>query len=317
MLKVACESCQAPYQVDERRVPPSGLKMRCPKCGHSFLVTAPAAGGASGVAPAPPAPQVPPAPRAPAEQAQVAAPPRPASVASVPRPATARMPTAPGVGAGGAPQGSPPVSKKTIVGLAPPSVPPRKAPPPSLESTIEPEDVTSDFPAALGFLDDADLPVVPADLPAAKGAPPRPVKPQPPPAPRRAPDVSAGPGGARPPGAKTATSQGSPGIDSDLPVAAVGLPAVRSGEPASPFEVDLPTPVADLPVATAALPAVFGGAPRRPLLRERGRGFQWWFRGCRSCPRRCLPLPRRCQFPRRSFRHPRSVETSASSICPW
>src|ERR1700691_2538652 len=38
MLKVACESCQAPYQIDERRVPPAGLKMRCPKCGHSFLV---------------------------------------------------------------------------------------------------------------------------------------------------------------------------------------------------------------------------------------------------------------------------------------
>jgi len=39
MLNVECESCKAPYQVDERRVPPAGLKMRCPKCGHSFLVT--------------------------------------------------------------------------------------------------------------------------------------------------------------------------------------------------------------------------------------------------------------------------------------
>ena len=38
MLKVECESCKAPYQIDERRVPPSGLKMRCSKCGHSFLV---------------------------------------------------------------------------------------------------------------------------------------------------------------------------------------------------------------------------------------------------------------------------------------
>src|SRR5512135_2279296 len=59
MLKVECESCKAPYQVDERRVPPTGLKMRCPKCGHTFLVTdpskgaAPAAGGAPG-APAKP-----------------------------------------------------------------------------------------------------------------------------------------------------------------------------------------------------------------------------------------------------------------------
>src|SRR6185436_8036953 len=39
MLKVECESCKSPYQVDERRIPPTGLKMRCPKCGKSLLVT--------------------------------------------------------------------------------------------------------------------------------------------------------------------------------------------------------------------------------------------------------------------------------------
>src|SRR5277367_3979500 len=60
MLKVECESCKAPYQIDERRVPPTGLKMRCPKCGHSFLVTNPAAGAAAG-APAKPAVAPPPA----------------------------------------------------------------------------------------------------------------------------------------------------------------------------------------------------------------------------------------------------------------
>src|SRR5689334_7287719 len=47
MLKVECESCKAPYQVDERRVPPTGLKMRCPKCGHTFLVTDPSKGAAA------------------------------------------------------------------------------------------------------------------------------------------------------------------------------------------------------------------------------------------------------------------------------
>jgi cellulose synthase operon protein C len=56
MLKVECESCKAPYQVDERRVPPTGLKMRCPKCGHTFLVTDPSKGAAppaaAGAAPA-------------------------------------------------------------------------------------------------------------------------------------------------------------------------------------------------------------------------------------------------------------------------
>jgi predicted Zn finger-like uncharacterized protein len=41
MFKVECPACKAPYQVDERRVPPSGLKMRCPKCGTSFQVEPP------------------------------------------------------------------------------------------------------------------------------------------------------------------------------------------------------------------------------------------------------------------------------------
>ncbi len=57
MLKVECEACKAPYQVDERRVPVTGLKMRCPKCGHSFIVQNP-----NGQAPAAPRvapPQVP------------------------------------------------------------------------------------------------------------------------------------------------------------------------------------------------------------------------------------------------------------------
>ncbi|MEO8798126.1 MAG: zinc-ribbon domain-containing protein, partial [Polyangiaceae bacterium] len=38
MHRVDCESCKATYQVDDRRIPPTGLKMRCPKCGHTFLV---------------------------------------------------------------------------------------------------------------------------------------------------------------------------------------------------------------------------------------------------------------------------------------
>lgn len=42
MFKVECPGCKAPYQVDERRVPPSGLKMRCPKCGTTFKVEPPA-----------------------------------------------------------------------------------------------------------------------------------------------------------------------------------------------------------------------------------------------------------------------------------
>src|SRR5262245_61628738 len=47
MVKVECDGCKAPYQIDEKRIPPTGLKMRCPKCGTNILVTKPgAAGGA-------------------------------------------------------------------------------------------------------------------------------------------------------------------------------------------------------------------------------------------------------------------------------
>ncbi|MEM7136244.1 MAG: tetratricopeptide repeat protein [Myxococcota bacterium] len=38
MIQVQCPSCQASYDVDEHRLPVDGLKMRCPKCGHSFVV---------------------------------------------------------------------------------------------------------------------------------------------------------------------------------------------------------------------------------------------------------------------------------------
>jgi predicted Zn finger-like uncharacterized protein len=50
MFKVECPGCKAPYQVDERRIPSSGLKMRCPKCGTSFKVDPPVEGQRSGPA---------------------------------------------------------------------------------------------------------------------------------------------------------------------------------------------------------------------------------------------------------------------------
>lgn len=56
MFKVECPGCQAPYQVDERRVPATGLGMRCPKCGTSFTVNRPQAVApvtSSGPAPSP------------------------------------------------------------------------------------------------------------------------------------------------------------------------------------------------------------------------------------------------------------------------
>lgn len=47
MIKVACESCKASYELDPRRIPPTGMKMRCPRCGTSFSVALPTAPGTS------------------------------------------------------------------------------------------------------------------------------------------------------------------------------------------------------------------------------------------------------------------------------
>ena len=38
MIKVECTACKNPYELDEKRLPKAGLRMRCPKCGVSFLV---------------------------------------------------------------------------------------------------------------------------------------------------------------------------------------------------------------------------------------------------------------------------------------
>ena len=39
MIKVECLSCRAPYELDPKRIPDKGMKMRCPKCGTSFMVS--------------------------------------------------------------------------------------------------------------------------------------------------------------------------------------------------------------------------------------------------------------------------------------
>lgn len=51
MFTVECPECKVTYQVDERRVPANGLRMRCPKCSAAFVVQKPDAD----------APQTPPA----------------------------------------------------------------------------------------------------------------------------------------------------------------------------------------------------------------------------------------------------------------
>src|SRR5215470_6332733 len=50
-MKVSCESCGAQYDLDERRIPPSGITMKCPACLHQFQVKKP---GAAAPPPSPP-----------------------------------------------------------------------------------------------------------------------------------------------------------------------------------------------------------------------------------------------------------------------
>ncbi len=232
MLKVECEGCGSPYKVDDRRVPPGGLKMRCPKCGATFIVRKDAGADAPAAAPAP-APSL----RSPVQKRTML-----------------------GVGLSGLPQSPgaapPPPTEDPglpVVAKGPPPARPAPPPPPSLDQVG----------AGFGSLDlglpedDADLPAVAqeaglpalapqAALPAVRGARPAPPPPRPrPPAPPAAPAADFG------------------NIDLPIVSSGAGLPA-----PARPRGlVDLPSPArpnADLPSpAHVGLPAVQGKSPRQ------------------------------------------------------
>jgi cellulose synthase operon protein C len=158
MFKVECPGCKAPYPVDERRIPSSGLKMRCPKCGTSFKVDPPSddrrtgpnpvLGGVLGVGESAPPPAVAPPDRqkgtmlgvaparssamkgtmlgvAPAAAAAVAAAtqPQPQSPQS-PQPQSPQ-PQAPAAPPRPAVPGRPPVPRPGAAPAAPPGNPPR------------------------------------------------------------------------------------------------------------------------------------------------------------------------------------------------
>src|SRR5687767_3101655 len=36
-MNVACPSCSTRYSVDDARIPPSGVTIKCPKCQHVFV----------------------------------------------------------------------------------------------------------------------------------------------------------------------------------------------------------------------------------------------------------------------------------------
>ena len=285
MLKVECEKCKAPYQVDERRVPPTGQKMRCPKCGHTFLVVAPGSPGSEaphkatvlGFAISPSA--VPPPGPAPAAEAAAGAPVNPRArtrqvasgeykdlvkkaTTSARPPYIGPLPDAPGLGDIDELNDLPAVSPAGL----PTAVKPLPAVNPTLMSR---QDVPMAKPqAAAPSPDEIDLPSPTADLPApavglAAAKPGRP---------------SGGTGADLPavkPVAKPPAAGGGLSFDIDLPAAAVARPGdlpARKAPPPVPKRPPPPKPQsADLPARRdeaglparpddAGLPAVFGDA---------------------------------------------------------
>ena len=125
-MEVRCDKCQARYRVDDNRIGPQGLTMRCGKCQNTFKVTrAPPAAENTGPVPAPL--------KAPAAQTTMifAAPAAPAK--PPPRAAAAPPPADEGAGRTVMFPGAPAPAREAPVREAPP---PAKAPDPSANSTI-------------------------------------------------------------------------------------------------------------------------------------------------------------------------------------
>jgi predicted Zn finger-like uncharacterized protein len=300
-VKVECESCKSPYTIDERRIPATGLKVRCPKCTKTFVIRKP---GASLVPPPPssaaPAslrgltPEATPAPApAAAKPAPAAAPPgidlppTPPPTAAKPRPRAATIAFAGAPGAFQLPADldgmklpatppepaessvPPPVREPAVAKAAPPKAePPRMAPVPK----AEPPKMAAPPPIAPPAIEPPKPAAKHDDLPMLAGLPPVPTASADKPAPRNmARRTVVGLGGGMP-----ALGGGIPGFggtpaakdkdkdkdDSDLPaVAAAKSPARGFGE------LDLPAvagKAAPRPPADFDLPAVAGKAAPKP-----------------------------------------------------
>lgn len=256
MFKVECPGCKAPYQVDERRVPASGLKMRCPKCGTTFKVE-------------PPAPdnrRTGPSPVLGASLGFDGAP----AASPPPVPRRSRRATQVGVGIGGPGLGSKPprpgLPDPDLDDLGLPAIGERRDPGAAADSDL-PSPVApkrADLPAprpparpAMESFGELDLP----SLGGMKAAPPRPAPFSDLPSPARQ-ELSDLPGVARssdvdlPSTVEFDTSDlpsvggsgfgeiGLPAVGASLPVTATDLPAVGRGRPGG---MDLPSPASDLP----------------------------------------------------------------------
>jgi predicted Zn finger-like uncharacterized protein len=249
MFKVECPGCKAPYQVDERRIPASGLKMRCPKCGTSFKVDPPADGRNSG-----PTAVLGGALGLGAESDSL---PPPALAAPAPRPAVDLRGTMLGVAPGGmsAPGPARPQVpahlKGTMLGVAPAAAganpPPRPAQ--NLRGTMLGVAPAPAAPAPAA-------PAVPAPAASVAQAPVAQAPGKPPPMPpRRAAEVKA----------PAPLDPDSFFDDSDLPAATAPRPRVPAPRAAAVSDLDLPVPTAPPPArASSTGPARFAELPSAP-----------------------------------------------------
>lgn len=276
MHRVDCESCKATYQVDERRIPLTGLKMRCPKCGHTFLVKIEGgvavvkpiqAGGVGGAAP-PPSSKPESAPKSPAAALQDD------PFADLPSPVKAGMPPA-------ARPALPPTQqeRRPLLGAsfgAKPALPPTKQEKPSPLAKDSPAAPVApkaprpglsldDLPAVVG----AGKPRLPATLPQRDPArPPTIARPIP-----KAPSLELEmdlPAKAKPDLPALAARLAKASASATSPTAAKSQPAKMMPEraqapklapPAQPPELDAAFGEIDLPAIGAALPAVSAALP--------------------------------------------------------
>ncbi len=252
MIDVACPSCKATYQLDERRVPAQGMQMRCPKCGASFRVDHPQSKGA---------------PKEPVLGAALglARPPVPArpSVAERPAPPVRERPAPP----------SAEEERSTVLGVAPEAGGPRRGTKLELAEIDDPPE-TDEEPGLLdfGFGDDgADLPApVGRSAPAGPGLDlglPDLVVDLPEPAGNLARAAARAPATRQVPrAAPRMETLDLPDLAADLPMPSAGLPDVHAGLPevgASLPEVggSLPDLAAGVPDVAASAPDLAGGLP--------------------------------------------------------
>jgi predicted Zn finger-like uncharacterized protein len=261
-VKVECESCKAPYTIDERRIPAAGLRVRCPKCAKTFVVKMPGTDTGVGLP-------------APVEKPQPASKARSATMVGVgfPMPPGARKPAPPP-----SPQPTPQTTPQEAVPLpvaAPAalasSMPPPNAPQPSEGQESEPFADFDNLPEPVPRAPAIPKIAAPASPPAAPAPPAKPIpvaamQANAPPPVADLPAVPAAKPGPKPFVAKrTAVGlggmlQGLPGAQPPAAAptavpASPDLPAPRAAVPApKPFgEVELPSPVARP-----------GGPPRPP-----------------------------------------------------